>query len=127
MLVLDASAAAALLFREPDAARVARLLLAERRVRVPHLFSLEVANVARTKVRRGELDRRRARALLATMRGWPIDVVTAPWDRLWPLAFTHRLTIYDAAYLWLARRSRCRLLTLDDALATAAGTRALPR
>lgn len=127
MIVLDASAAAAIVFREPDAARVAPILLASARVRVPQLFHLELANVARTKVRRKEIDRRRAHVLLATTRKWPVEVVATPWERLWPLAWAHGLTIYDAAYLWLARTSRCRLLTLDVALASAAGRRSALR
>jgi len=126
MIVVDASAAVAVLFREPDAKRVAPLLLTEKTIRVPQLFHLEIANVARTKVRRGEIDRRRARVLLGTTSAWPLEQVAAPWERLWPLAHTYGLTIYDAAYLWLARKSRCRLLTLDSALSIAAGRRAAP-
>ena len=124
-LVLDVSAAAAVVFREPDAFRVLPHLLAARRVRVPQLFHLELANVGRTKVRRGEIDWRNARRLLGTTQAWPIEIVAAPWQRVWSLARTHGLTTYDAAYLWLARRDRGKLLTLDRDLAAAAGSRSL--
>jgi predicted nucleic acid-binding protein len=42
------------------------------------------------------------------------------WSATVQLADRYRLTVYDAAYLELAQRSRLPLATLDVALATAA-------
>lgn len=126
-IVLDASAAAAVVFREPGAVDVAGPLLRARRVLVPSLFHLELANVGRTKVLRGETDRRRALVLLRAAGAWPVEVADAPWLRALTIALRRRLTVYDAVYLGLAISHRCRLLTLDRQLARAAGRRSLIR
>lgn len=123
--VLDASAACALIFREPDHGRVLSALRACRQVLVPQLFRLEVANVARTKVRRAEIQRPQAEAMLAELATWPIEIVTAEWQDAWPLAWKHDLTVYDAAYLWLSLDRNLPLVTLDAAVRRAVGKRAL--
>jgi len=123
--VLDASAAAAVLFREPEAMVVAPHLFRYAAIRVPQLFTLEVANVARTKVLRHELAWESARTLLKEVDGWPMEEVVVRWSVAWALAAEHRLTLYDAAYLALAFQRRLPLLTLDRALQRAAGGRSL--
>ena len=127
ILVLDASAAAAIVFREPAGLLVAPRLFQASRALVPQLFHLELANVARTKVSRREIDRRRAFRLLADVRRWPVEVVSVGWERSLRLALRTGLTVYDAAYLRLARDRRVHLLSLDRALCFAAGRLAAPR
>jgi predicted nucleic acid-binding protein len=125
-VVLDASAACAVLFREPELALVLSALGDNPRLVVPPLFALEVANVARTKVRRRELSREAAEVLLDGIEKWPLDVVHVDWKDAWRLAWKHELTVYDAAYLWLSVDRELPLVTLDGELADAAGTRARP-
>jgi predicted nucleic acid-binding protein len=127
ILVLDASAAAAVVFREPDGLLVAPHLFPAARVLVPQLFHLELANVARTKVVRREIDARRASQLLADVHKWPLDVISVRWERALRLALRSGLTVYDASYLRLARDRRVGLLTLDRALRVAGGRLTLPR
>jgi len=122
-VVVDASAAAAIVFREPDSLRIARHLFRASRAVVPQLFHLEVANVGRTKVRRHEIDEAEAIELLATMESWPLKVETVAWREAWTVAFASGLTVYDAAYLHLADRLRLPLLSLDDTLVGAARKR----
>lgn len=119
-IVVDASAAAAILFREPDSLRVAPRLFRARRAVVPPLFHLEVANIGRTKVRRREIEEAQAVALLATIESWPLVVETVPWKDAWMAAFDSGLSVYDAAYLHLANRLRLPLVSLDAALVAAA-------
>jgi predicted nucleic acid-binding protein len=123
--VVDASAAGAVVFREPAAAVVGPVLFAVRALRVPQIFHLELANIARTKVLRGELDWEEAEACLAETANWPIRVVSVGWRRALAVARESGLTAYDASYLSLARSHRLKLLTLDDDLRSAAGDRAL--
>lgn len=124
-LVLDASAALALLRAEPAAGRF-REALADARVGeilVPDHFWLEVANVLMRRY--GHTPAEVAEALQALDE---LALVTATVDRplsllaLEAMAAGH-LTAYDAAYLALALVTDAGLVTLDAALAAAAGTR----
>lgn len=124
--VVDASAVAAVLFREPDHALVTLAIPMDAKLVAPALLPLEVANVARTKVRRGELARADAETLLTDLARWRVRTVPVPWAAAWKLAWTHGLTIYDAAYLHVAITQDALLVTLDGDLRKAAGKRARP-
>lgn len=128
-LVLDASAAAALLRGEPGAAVVRRhideMIRAGEPMLVPGLFWLETVNVLGVRYRWSpaaiveaiyELE---SLGLATTEVGRP--VVLAVIDAVGRSG----LTAYDAAYLVLADSADTRLLTADAALAAAAGDRAL--
>ena len=119
-VVVDASAAAAVLFREPESLQVAHRLFRASRALVPQLFHLEVANVGRTKVRRREIGVAQAAEVLAEIESWPLEVETVGWQDAWATAFASGLTVYDAAYLHLAVRFKLRLLSLDEMLIAAA-------
>jgi predicted nucleic acid-binding protein len=124
--VLDASAAAAVLFREPGFGDVLRVLPSRGGLVAPPLLSLEVANVAREKVRRGEVGRADAEVLLAELDRWRVRRVDVRARDAWDVAWTHGLTLYDAAYLQLALARRLPIVTLDRELRRAAGARARP-
>lgn len=91
---------------------------------VPSLWRLEVANILEMGVRRGRHDAAFRDETLTDLALLPID--TDPeterhaWDATLRLAALHRLTVYDAAYLELARRRDLPLATLDRELRTAA-------
>ncbi len=123
--VLDASAVAAVLFREPGGERVLRVLPATGWA-APPLLPIEIANVARHKVRSRRMGRTDAEKLLATLDRWGIRRVDVGWRDAWDLASRHDLTLYDAAYLHLAASRDVPLITLDAELRVAAGSRALP-
>lgn len=117
--VIDASALAALLFGEPDAdkvlARIEGSILA-----APGLLPFEIASVCLKKMRlypeRGDL-------LLSALRMLPemeIDFVDVDLPDAVLLAHKKQLTLYDSAYLSLARALDCDLATLDKPLASAA-------
>ena len=125
-LVVDASAAGAVLFREPAAITIAPLLFDARTLLVPTLFGYEIANIARTKVRRGELNAAAAARRLGDLGTWPLERIAIEDGPLLRMAIEEGLTAYDAAYLVLARKRRARLITLDQALRAAAGPLALP-
>ena len=128
-LVLDASAALAMIRGEPDGLAVQRLVQQfthdDGVILVPDHFWLEVIN---TLVRRRRVPM--ADVLRAIHDMDELEVSTAEIDRplLWTtldLAERHGLTAYDAAYLAVAIVEDASLLTLDHDLAVAAGDRAL--
>lgn len=88
---------------------------------VPVLWWFEVRNVLVINERRGRIDPPGSAAFLADLEKLPIH-----FDRqsdsgtLLALARAHRLTVYDAAYLELARRLDAPLATLDQRLVAAA-------
>ncbi len=124
-VVLDASAAGAVVFREPEALRVLPHLLAADAIVVPQLFFLELANIGRTKVRKGQIGVDDARTMLSETDSWPVQVLTVPWSDAWAAALRTHLTVYDASYLSIALRENRPILTLDHALIAAAGDRSL--
>jgi len=123
--VVDASAVLAVLFREPGFGDVLRVLPTDGMI-APPLLQLEVANVARTKVRRHELSRTDAETLLADVSRWRVKRVDVAARDAWDVAWAYELTLYDAAYLHLALAQRLPLVTLDVELRRAAGRVARP-
>lgn len=115
-LVVDCSALAVVLFREPGADSVA-VRLASHRLHAPHLLQAELTNVALVKHRRGE-----PHALAALAHAATLDIDLYPLDMraCAALAGQYDLTAYDAAYLCLASELECPLITLDRKLADAA-------
>ena len=87
-------------------------------------LDLEVAQVLRRYVSRGELSELRAGVALDTMTMFPVVRYTheAMLPRIWELR--EDLTAYDAAYVALAEALRAPLVTGDERLARAPGVRA---
>lgn len=128
-LVIDTSAALAILLKEEAEETVERVMNGWRRrgsrIVVPAIFWVEVVNA---------LVRRHAQPIdvvleaIATLDG--MGVTTVQTGRVGVLATVdavvgHGLTGYDATYLALAETLDARLLTLDRELAVAAGPRAV--
>jgi predicted nucleic acid-binding protein len=115
--VVDASAIAAVLFDEPEAApivaSVAGTLIA------PTLLRYELASVCTTKLirhpeRASEIERR-----YRLLDRLAIQYREPDWPPLPALARRWALSAYDAAYLQLALAERATLVTLDARLAAA--------
>lgn len=126
--VLDASIAGAWLLPDelhPNAA-LALDRLAYERALVPTIWWYEVRNMLLSAERRHRIDADRSSGALAVLAGLPISIepMTDDADVL-ALARRHALSVYDAAYLALARRDAVVLATLDSALATAARAEAI--
>ncbi len=117
--VVDASAAAAVLFDEPEADDVATTLEGHQLV-APWLLEYELANVCLVKVRRRPCERDAlVRAFHLRHR---LHVQMREVDAVGVVAIAEetRLTAYDASYLWLARFLGAELVTLDRRLRAAA-------
>ncbi len=122
--VVDASVAASWLL--PDEgnrlAALAYARLATDHVLAPGLWWFEMRNLFLMNERRGRITGEQTNRALGLLAALPIQLDHATEDaRVMALARLHRLTVYDAACLELAQRSRTPLATLDSALANAAG------
>jgi predicted nucleic acid-binding protein len=125
-LVLDSSATLAWVYAEEITASIHTVFVAlqENGAWVPTHWSLEVANVLEMGVRRGRHDAAFRDATLADLALLPVSLdphtPRQAWGPTLRLAEHHRLTLYDAAYLELAKRLNLPLATLDNDLRMAA-------
>ena len=128
-LILDASVAAAWVLDDEHEPRAdaALAMLEERGGLVPQLWHLEVRNVLLSAERRGRIAADLVNDRLADLAELPIQTAAEPdLDQVLALARAHRLSVYDAVYLALARLHDAPLATLDTALASAAKASDLP-
>lgn len=115
--VIDASAVAAVVFDEPEAAPV--MASVEQSILAPSLLRYEMASICAVKLMR---DPQQAKTTLNRYRlfnGLEIEFAEPEWDMLPILARQWELTAYDAAYLQLALARNAPLVTLDARLAAA--------
>jgi predicted nucleic acid-binding protein len=117
--IVDASALAALIFGEPEAA------LVEQRLRgcdlaAPALLPFEMANVCLKKLRKDPAQRDAILLRFGKMKDFPVDIYTVKPAEMLQLAERFNLSAYDASYLWLARELGAELVTLDARLERAA-------
>lgn len=126
-IVIDASIALTWCFREEATAATIeiRVQLERASAIVPRHWFLEIANALAMAERRLRVTPAQSSEFLDQLGVISPKVDHVSRDRVFshvlPLARTHRLTVYDAAYLDLAVRRKAPLATLDDDLRTAAG------
>jgi predicted nucleic acid-binding protein len=120
VVVVDASALAAVIFTEPEGPIVLEWLREQPQLAAPVILPFELANTARTKIRRRPADARALRANLADGLERRIHFRPVDFSAVLDLALTSDLSTYDASYLWLARSLGVPLITLDKKLAAAA-------
>jgi len=125
-LILDSSATLAWIYGDETTEAIHRVFdaVADNGAVVPALWRLEVANSLTMAVRKRRIDLDFRRAALAdlTLLNITTDQQTDSyaWTDTLNLADHFNLTVYDAAYLELARRRMLPLATLDQELGTAA-------
>jgi predicted nucleic acid-binding protein len=126
-LILDSSVTLAWVYSDETTESILRVfdMVADHGAWVPALWRLEVANILEMGVRRGRTDAAFRDAILADLALLPIsldpETDRQAWGATARLAARHRLTVYDAVYLELARRRGLPLATLDRELRIAAG------
>lgn len=131
-LVIDASVTVDWLLE--DEGTPAALEVRQRVVRygavVPLLWRSEVANALLVACRKGRLTRDDVADSLNDLAKMRIEPDPHTWELCWSgivgVAWAHRLTVYDAAYLELALRRRLPLASLDRDLRAAASASGVP-
>jgi predicted nucleic acid-binding protein len=125
VIVLDASAAVALLLNTPPSAEIVRAILAnDPDIQSPHLLDAEVAQTLRRFVHAGDIDA--PRALLALGRLAQLPITFHAHGPFLNRAFELRdnVTVYDGLYIAIAEALGAELVTKDGRLTRAPGTRA---
>ncbi len=117
--VVDASVLAARFFVEPRAAE-AETLLRGQTLFAPDILRYELASVALHKLNLSSAANQTIRDNLHDALRLPIRLVRVSTQQILNVALEAELTIYDASYLFLARRLKCPLATFDRKLARAA-------
>jgi predicted nucleic acid-binding protein len=121
--VVDASVTACWAFADedhPDADLAFERMRTEEGV-VTSLWWFEVRNILVVNERRGRIAEADTAFFLQNLALLRLRVDRAPAEgEILRLARAHRLTVYDAAYLELARREKIPLATLDNSLRHAA-------
>lgn len=122
--VLDSSAALARAAPDETLPRNVQRLLETDTAVAPALWPFETVNGLEIMRRRGRLDEQAVGDALDVLRLLPIEIEPPDFERnahaVLPLARKCSLTVYDAAYLELAKRRRLPLATLDEGLRRAA-------
>lgn len=122
-LVVDSSVVGCWCFPDETSpvADAALAAAAVEQVVVPAIWWFEVRNLLLTGERHDRIDPIATAGFLADLETMSIGIDRAPVsEAILALARRHRLTVYDAAYLELARRLGAPLATLDRKLAAAA-------
>jgi predicted nucleic acid-binding protein len=121
--VLDASIVACWAFADEDHP-VAEMALERIRIdeaHVPALWWFEIRNILIVNERRKRITERDTAVFLRGLRRLRVSVDRTPEEsEVLALARRHRLSVYDASYLELARRDDISLGTLDRALVAVA-------
>ncbi|HVA85370.1 MAG TPA: type II toxin-antitoxin system VapC family toxin [Candidatus Saccharimonadales bacterium] len=129
-IVLDASTALSVLRAEPAAPRVSALLRSHvtigGRVIVPAHFWLEITNVLMGRYGHTATEVVERIRVLDEFEIQSVDLDRALWLLTVARADGFGLGAYDAAYLALAESLGAELMTFDERLAAAAGSRAIP-
>jgi predicted nucleic acid-binding protein len=125
-LVLDSSVTLAWIYSDETTEAIRHVFdqVTEDGAWVPGLWRLEVANILEMGVRHGRGDSAFRDITLAELALLPLSLDPHTHREAWgvtvQLAARHRLTIYDASYLELAKRRSLPLATLDGELRAAA-------
>jgi predicted nucleic acid-binding protein len=121
MIVLDASVALKWIFGEEEGGEEARLykeehITGKEPVAVPGLFFYEIANVLATKTR---LSTKNAAEAFSLVWNFDLEVFSIGLDEFLEGIILSRqceITLYDAAYVVLARKLGCPFVTSDRSL-----------
>jgi predicted nucleic acid-binding protein len=120
-VVLDASVAAKAFITEPGSDAARALIASDTLVVAPDFVLAELANVAVKRLRRGDISRAVAEAMVKSSRSAFDETVSVETltRRAFALAADHGMSTYDALYVALAEHRACALVTADAKLIAA--------
>lgn len=86
-----------------------------------YLLPFEVLNSLKFAVKQKRLSEFLAKGLMEKFFDLEIELLPVEFGEVFKLAIKKNLTVYDAAYLWLAKSKKVRPQTLDKQLKKIAG------
>jgi predicted nucleic acid-binding protein len=121
-IVLDASAAVALLADSGPAGQWVEATVRGTRLLAPDLMPFEASNILRRHALAGILDASAATLAHTDLVALPVDLYpyVGLTERVWELRAN--FTVYDASYVALAELTTAPLVTLDARMSRAPGT-----
>jgi predicted nucleic acid-binding protein len=131
-LVLDASTAAKWLLPadgEDLIPEARNLLIAHERGHVeffvPDLFWIEVASAVGKAIRRRRLSPEHGAGLVRDLLAYDLETLPSRTliERAFAIASTHNCSVYDCIYVALAEEAGCDMITADERLVNALGSR----
>lgn len=82
-----------------------------------NLLIYEFMNALKSGLVAGRINRDFCFSIINNFMKWDINLVgMTDYEGLFDLSLSYKLSIYDASYLFLAKKYKCRLLTLDKKL-----------
>lgn len=118
--VLDASFVLAYLLPDEDSNKIDAVFseYGEQKIGFvsTHLLPFEVLNGLQGAIRRKRLDKKIAFQLAEKFLHLKIQLIPIEFSTLFQFAYQKDITIYDAAYVYLAKRDKLPFLTLDARL-----------
>jgi predicted nucleic acid-binding protein len=129
MFVVDASVVACWYFPDEShpIADAASLAITKGSATTPELFWFELRNLLLVGERVGRISEIETARFLRFVDALPIEIDHQPDEGLvLSLARTHKLTVYNAAYLEMALRRMLPLATLDKSIVRAAKAERVP-
>ncbi len=116
--VVDASVIAAITFNEERRDQAERLI-GDDDMYAPFLLRYELISIARRKIVEEPARRQDVTEGLGKAMALPVRLVEVSYPEVLELALAHRLSTYDACYLFVARDRGFPLLTFDQRLQAA--------
>lgn len=110
--VVDASALAAMAFNETPGAGIRRRLEGHKLI-APTLLPYELTSVCLKKCMTRPAIRQALIEALERVLLLPVELLRPDHSAVFQLAEKHKLSGYDASYLWLSLTSNATLVTLD--------------
>ncbi|NEP44428.1 MAG: type II toxin-antitoxin system VapC family toxin [Okeania sp. SIO2H7] len=120
--IIDANVGIKRFIADPLTPKINRLLehlnLAQTEIYIPELFYIETANIFWKYVRAGMYEFSEVKADLATLKTFPLRVVSMAelMEEAVNIAVAYNISAYDASYVALSQRVNAPLLTLDRRL-----------
>lgn len=82
----------------------------------PNLLEFEVGNSLKSAVLSKRITSNEAKELFDTFNDFPISYKSIEKELVLKISLNSNLSFYDASYLCLAKKNKCKLLTLDKTL-----------
>lgn len=118
--VVDSSVIMAVLMPDENKSlkvkKLLKIIVSKNKIIAPNLLIYEIGNGFKSAALSKRITFSQAGFLLDTFNQLSINLVSIDINSVFKTAIEHKITFYDASYLYLAKLNKCRLLTLDHYL-----------